>query len=317
MNTRNIFIIAIVLAVLPQSLMSVENAVGRTLPGMWVQPKMGEIAKVPGFSFTVMPIGFRGSFAGNGGSSPAVRQAPIAGELNINVSADVSENLLIPQFVYKTEHPRIGLATLVFVPVNYQVGSGTAGSFSQTFRSSGLADVFFSPLTLGIHFSENNSLAIDTKFFAPTGAFEIGNLSNLGMNVWTFTPNFAHTYFWKKRALEFDNYVAFDIYRENPTTRYKSGAVFHWDGLLLQYLSERSGLGAIVSNETQLNPDHGPLADRLNGFQGRAWGAGPMVMYVAKPRDPGLILQFRYIPEFYVRSLLKGYTLELGVTWKP
>jgi hypothetical protein len=115
-------------------------------------------------------------------------------------------------------------------------------------------------------------LAIDTKIFAPTGAYKLGNLSNLGMNEWTIQPNLSHTYLRRKSGQEIDNYVGFDIYSRNPTTRYTSGTVFHWDGMLFQYLSERVGFGAIVSNLTQISKDSGPLSNLLNGFQGSAWG---------------------------------------------
>jgi len=39
-----------------------------------------------------------------------------------------------------------------------------------------------------------------------------------------------------------------------------------------------------------------------------------MVVYVAKPKNPGVILQFRWVPEFAVTNLLKGNTLLLGLT---
>jgi hypothetical protein len=71
-------------------------------------------------------------------------------------------------------------------------------------------------------------------------------------------PNIAHTLFWEKRGLELDNYVGFDVYAKNPLTRYKSGTVFHWDGMLVQYLSKKFGFGAIVSNLTQITNDTGP-----------------------------------------------------------
>jgi hypothetical protein len=317
MNSRNAVIAGLILAALPLPGMAVENALGRTLPGAWVQPQMGVVPTKPGLSLTLMSLGYTGSI---GGTQSAPRQTAIAGELEFNVSAAINENLLVPQYVYKTEHPKIGLASSFYLPVSYR--SATASippqpwSQTATFTSAGLGDVFFSPLTVGIHFSENNNLAIGTKVWAPTAVFEIGNLSNVGMNAWTFTPNLAHTYLWKKRGLEVDNYVAFDIYRENPATRYTSGTVFHWDGMLFQYLSARGGFGAILSNETQLVRDRGPLADRLNGFQGHAWGAGPFVMYVAKVKHPGVILQFRWIPEFGVTNLLNGNTFLLGITLK-
>jgi pimeloyl-ACP methyl ester carboxylesterase len=59
-------------------------------------------------------------------------------------------------------------------------------------------------------------------------------LANLGMGEWTIMPNLAHTYLWEKRGLEFDNFVGFDIYSQNSTTKYTSGTMFHWDGMVIQ-----------------------------------------------------------------------------------
>lgn len=136
------------------------------------------------------------------------------------------------------------------------------------------------------------------------------------MNEWTIMPNFGHTYLWKKRGLEFDNFVGFDIYTENPTTHYESGTMFHWDGMAMQYLSERAAFGLIASNLTQLNNDTGPFANLLHGFEGRAWGVGPIVMYVAKVEKPGVILQLRWVNEFEATNLVKGNMLMLGLTFK-
>ena len=80
-------------------------------------------------------------------------------------------------------------------------------------------------------------------------------------------PNIAHTYLWKKRGLEFDYFVGFDIYSENWKTRYTSGTMFHRDGMIIQYLSERVGFGAIGSDLTQVTRDKGPIADVLHGFE--------------------------------------------------
>jgi hypothetical protein len=65
--------------------------------------------------------------------------------------------------------------------------------------------------------------------------------------------------------------------------------MFHWDGMALQYFAQkRFGLGAIVCNLTQITDDKGPLADALNGYAGRAWGVGPIVLYVAKRENLGM-----------------------------
>ena len=300
---------AFTVVVLPA--LAVEGAVGRTLPGVWVMPQGAVVGPTPGFSFTVMPIGYMGSISGG-------RQVPIAGSLVANVSADLSSNYLIPQYVYKTETPKVSFSSSFLGPVNWVgvTASAQLNDLSRTGKNAnaGLSDVIFTPLTVGIHFSDSNNLAISAMVFAPTGAFTAGNLSNLGMNEWTIMPSVAHTIVWEKRGLELDNFIGFDIYGQNPTTRYTSGTMVHWDGMLVQYLSKRFGFGAIVSNLTQINRDTGPLSNVLRGFQGGAWGAGPMVLYVAKPKNPGVILQFRWVPEFAVTNLLKGNTLLVGLT---
>ena len=98
---------------------------------------------------------------------------------------------------------------------------------------------------------------------------------------------------------------------------YRSGTMFHWDGLLLKYLARnRFAAGAIVGNLTQITDDTGVLANRLHGFRGGGWGAGPTVLYVAKLEKPAVILQFRAVPEFAVTNLTQGITLLLGLTFK-
>jgi hypothetical protein len=293
---------------------AVEGAVGRTLPGIWVMPQAGVVSSTPGFNFTLMPIGYMGSISGS-------TEIPIAGSLYVNVSANLSENLLIPQYVYKTETAKVNLSSSFYAPVMWAGGNGSSLLNDALLRSTGnanagLSDVFFSPLTVGIHFSETNNLAIDTKIFAPTGAYRLGNLSNLGMNEWTIQPNIAHTILWEKRGLELDNYVGFDIYAQNPLTRYTSGTVFHWHGMLLQYFSKTFGIGAIGSNITQITSDSGPLSQQLHGFEGHAWGAGPIILYVMKAEKPGISFQIRWVPEFGVQNLVKGNTLLLGMTFK-
>ena len=150
----------------------------------------------------------------------------------------------------------------------------------------------------------------------PSGQFRPGNLSNLGMSQWTVMPNVAHTYLWKKRGLEFDNFIGFDIYRENATTKYTSGTMFHSDGMIIQYLHERIGFGVIGSDLTQITRDKGPIADVLHGFEGQASGVGAMALYVARVEKPGVVVQLRWVNEFKVSNLLKGNAFLFGLTLK-
>jgi len=226
----------------------------------------------------------------------------------------------VPQYVYKTETSKVSLSSSAVVVLSWVGATGTlqfnGASLSKNSANAGLGDCVFVPLSVGFHFSENNNLAISTYVFAPTGLFTPGNLSNLGMNEWTVMPNFAYTYLWKKHGLEFDNFVGFDIYGKDETTNYTSGTMFHWDGMVLKHLPERFAFGAIGSNLTQITKDRGPLADLLHGFEGRASGVGPLLLYVAKVEKPGVILQLRWVNEFLVTNLMKGNMFEAGITLK-
>jgi hypothetical protein len=208
------------------------------------------------------------------------------------------------------------------VPIFWVGATGSLQLSSSNFAPSssssngGAGDLVVLPLTVGTHFSDNNNLAVSTWSFAPTGQWRPANLSNLGIGEWTVMPNVGPTYLWKKRALEFDNFVGFDIYTQNATTKYTSGTMFHWDGIAIQYLSKRIGFGVIGSNLTQITNDTGPIAKVLHGFNGWAWGFGPLVLYVAKVEKPGVALQLRWVNEFEVTNLLRGNTLMLGVTMK-
>ena len=303
--------IAFALAAVPA--LAVEGGLGRTLPGVWIQPQGAVVGPSPGFSFSTIPIGYMGTIGG-------ARLVPIGGSIFTNVDANISSNYLIPQYVYKTETPKVSLSSSFMGVVNW-VGSTGSLQFNDLLRSrsasnAGIGDIVIVPLTAGIHFSETNNLAVGAMIFAPTGQFRPANLSNLGMGEWTITPNLAHTYLWKKRGLEFDNFVGFDIYSQNSTTRYTSGTMFHWDGMVIQYLSKRVGFGVIGSNLTQITRDTGPVADLLHGFQGGAWGIGPMALYVAKVEKPGVIVQLRWVNEFEVTNLLKGNMFVFGLTLK-
>lgn len=306
-------IIGIAFAVAAAPALAVEGALGRTLPGVWIQPQGAVIGPTAGFNFTTMPIGYMGTIGG-------AREVPIGGSIFTNVDANVNANYLVPQYVYKTETPKVSFASSFMGVVNWAGVSGSllTSNFSRSASSAnaGMGDVIISPLTAGIHFSDTNNLAISAMIFAPTGQFRPGNLSNLGMGEWTIMPNIAHTYFWEKRGLEIDNLVGFDIYGQNATTKYTSGTMFHWDGMVIQYLSKRVGFGVIGSNLTQIANDRGPVADILHGFEGRAWGIGPMALYVAKVEKPGVVVQLRWINEFEVTNLMKGNMFLLGVTLK-
>jgi hypothetical protein len=125
---------------------AVEGAMGRTLPGLWVNPQEAVVGPKSGFSFTAFPIGYMGAIGGG-------RLVPIGGSIFANVDASVSSNWLVPQYVYKVDNPKVSLA-----PINWESVTGTLQfndiSRARSKSTTGLADVMFAPLTAGIHFQQ-------------------------------------------------------------------------------------------------------------------------------------------------------------------
>jgi hypothetical protein len=297
-------------------LLAVDGGIGRTITGTWVIPGVGLVGPTPGPGLTVLPFGYSGAMGGS-------RLDPAFGVLVANDEANASINVVIPSYTWKTETTKVNFSSALMVPGNWWGASGSVlatntNTFTSTNRSNAsVGDVIFIPVTVGIHFSDNNNLAISTWVWAPTGLWRTGNISNVGMGVVTFMPNFGHTYYWEKHKLEFDNFVGFDIYQRNRATDYGSGTMFHWDGMAIKYFgNKRGGIGAIVANQTQITDDTGPLAQTLHGFAGRKWGVGPTVVYTARADNPGVTLQFRWINEFAVTNMLKGNVFMAGVYFK-
>ena len=280
-NIRLVLVVS-VLALPAMPALAVEAALGRTLPGIWIQPQGGVVGPNAGFSFSLLPIGYMGRIGGG-------RLVPVGGTIYTDVQANINTNYIVPEYVYKTETHKVSLASSFMGVVNWVGSEGSLNindlSRAQSRSNAGVGDVVAAPLAVGIHSTENDNFAVSSWVFSPSGQFRPGNLSNLGMGEWTVMPNVAHTYLWKKRGLEFDNFIGFDIYRENATTKYTSGTMFHWDGMIIQYLSEWIGFGVIGSDLTQISRDKGPIAD-VHGFEGQASAVGTMALYVAKVEKP-------------------------------
>ena len=256
----------------------------------------------------------------NGAQKPGkVFGIAIAGSLVPRIDLAGNSNYLVPQYVYRTNTEKVSFSSSCLIRPTWAAvtASFQPGDPGSRFTNANLGDFVFSPLTVGIHFSPSNNLALGTMIFAPTSSFTPGNLANVGMGAWTVMPHVAHTYLWPQQGLELDNFLGFDIYTRTPSTNYRSGTLFHWDGLLLKYFARnRFAAGAIIGNLTQISDDTGILANLLQGFRGEAWGAGPTGVYVARLEDPAVTIQFRAVPEFAVTNLTRGITLLLGLTFR-
>ena len=167
-NLERFFIIGAAFSITIVPALAVEYGMGRTLPGVWIQPMVGVVGPESAFSFTAMPLGYMGAIGGR-------RLVPIGGSIFANVNANVNGNYLVPEYVYKTETPKVSFASSAMVPIFWVGANGSLqlspNNFAPSTSSSngGIGDLVALPLTAGIHFSENNNLAVSTWIFAPTG----------------------------------------------------------------------------------------------------------------------------------------------------
>lgn len=125
---------------------------GRTLPGVWIQPQGGVVGPASGLSFSLLPVGYMGSIGGS-------RLVLIGGAVVANIEANNSADYLVPQYVYRTETNKLSFSSFFVAPINWVGASGSlqVNNFSRSASSAnaGLGDVVALPLTVGIHFSDN------------------------------------------------------------------------------------------------------------------------------------------------------------------
>jgi hypothetical protein len=147
---------------------AIEGAFGRTVPGLWIFPRAGVVGPKPGFSFTAVPIGYRGSMSALDGARKT--EAPVAiavaGVLVPRIDVAGNSNYLVPQYVYKTDTGKVSFASSCIIQPTWAAvtASSGPGERGNRFTDTGLADFIFSPLTVGIHFTSAAELQNDHGF---------------------------------------------------------------------------------------------------------------------------------------------------------
>jgi hypothetical protein len=112
LDRGGILVIGITLMTIAAPALAVEGALGRTLPGVWIQPQGAVVGPAPGLTISTLPIGYMGAIGGG-------RLVPIGGSLFTNVDADVNTNWIVTQYVYKTETPKVNLSSSFLGVINW------------------------------------------------------------------------------------------------------------------------------------------------------------------------------------------------------
>jgi hypothetical protein len=245
------------------------------------------------------------------GESSRSRAFPVAGV--ITGALEVKSDVFAPGVIYTFEPMVLGAyysvgAYLPYVWMDVSADLSTAfGSRSRTDSANGVGDVTIIPAMLAWKSGSWQYNAI-AQVYAPTGSFEVGRLANLGLNYWTFDPAIGVTYSNEKSGLSLSVLSGITINSENEDTNYKSGSVLHAEASVQQHFPLGDGLFGIGANGfiyEQVTADSGAGAT-LGAFKGRTGGVGPVVSYIRPVGETTLVLEMRWLPEFYAKRRLQG-----------
>ena len=152
--------------------------------------------------------------------------------------------------------------------------------------------------------------------YAPTGEYEVGQLANVGLNYWTFTPMATASYIDPKYGYEISASAGFDFNTENNAINYQSGDVFHYDMTVAQHLPffglVAIGVGSNFFFWQQITGDSGDGA-KLGPFKSRTVGIGPVVSFITPNQK--LLFEVKWLPGIDVNNSLKGDSVWLKAAW--
>ena len=103
---------------------------------------------------------------------------------------------------------------------------------------------------------------------------------------------------------------------ENPATHYQNGILSDLEATVIKRFKSDVGIGVIGSWIQQLTDDGGTTADRLNGFVGRALGAGPILTYSTKVGKSELDFNARWVHELGNHDRPEGDLFQLSANLK-
>ena len=185
------------------------------------------------------------------------------------------------------------------------VSGGTTGLRSDS--ADGIGDITLIPAMMAWKFDSWQFSAM-LPIYAPTGAYDVGSLANVGRNYWTFDPTFQISYNNAKNGFNAAIFTGITLNTENNDTNYQSGSAFHLDASVQQLLPVGPGFLSVGFNAfyyDQFEGDSGPGA-KLGDFNGRDIGIGPALGYILPIGENTLAAEVRWLPELDTKNRLEG-----------
>lgn len=280
------------LGLMMNSVSATEGASGRPVAGAAVNPAAAVVPQGPQWiaNFGVQAVD---------GRMGAARNVPIAGR----IAAQAKNQYMVESFtlmkVWDTGDGPWHLASAATLPVmqtrvDVSAYSPSVPSLALSDKAAGLFDMAITPIIAGYRMSPDEHLSLALRVWVPTGRYEPGQLANLSHNVWTIIPTVSYTRFmpggWEASGVATVNFST-----RNSASDYKNAPLFTLDILGTRKIAEAWSAGGVVGWIRQIGDDKGPLADRLNGFQGRELSMGPIVTYNTKLGSQPLSSSLRWL----------------------
>jgi hypothetical protein len=306
-----------------------ENGISFWLPGLF-----GSLAAVPqqqpGWALATINYYTNVSASGAVAASREITvgrfNATARVNLNVNVNANADVALIIPSYSFAT--PVLGgqltLGMMGLVGYNYTNLNGTitagVGPFTVT-RNGSLSDSvtgvgdLYPQAFLRWNSGVNNWMTYLTGDI-PVGAYNSGNLANLGIGHGAIDGGGGYTYFNPQTGREFSVVTGLTYNFVNPSTNYQSGVDWHLDWGASQFLSKQFFVGAVGYIYDQISGDRG-AGDILGPFESRVVGLGPQIGYIFPVASMQGYLNLKGYAEFDANDRPSGYNVWLTFAISP
>ena len=231
---------------------------------------------------------------------------PSLGKLNFK-SRTVADSL---RLVHVTKIEALGGNFIwhIIVPgMNRHVSKGFDGVDLGAQSKTGLGDI---TVGAGIawHPTKTFNCAAAIDVYAPTGAYRVGDMTNIGRNYWSIDPVFVFTYKGDKDSplpgLEVSSKMMYWINTINTETSYTSGQEFSADYLIAQHVKNWAfGVNGYLTYQFTDDKKEGhkaqdPVTGLYTGMRGKSFSAGPIISY----SWPGWRLTAKYQFDLYTRN---------------
>ncbi len=181
----------------------------------------------------------------------------------------------------------------------------------------GYTDMYVRPVELGWHTKHADILA-GYAFFAPSGRFRFGADDNTGLGMWSHEVLAGTTiYFDSGKKWHLAGTGFYEIHTNKKDLDTKVGDIFTVEGGFGRSLFKGLGnLGAAYYGQWKVTDDDTPnLPGLFPRGKNRVQGLGPEIgAPIPLGKKAVLLLRFRYLWEFSVRSNTQGQTLHFSIT---